>query len=153
TVRWGVYLDTLSTHHLWGIPTEVEVAGDDNRMAEFVLRPAGGAVQVETYYLTYARRLGARKVFTGGAGQPALRFSIWAPHAKKVEVVFGDPARGYIGDDGSGIDPTKPVLDAKEVGDGIWETDALPDFAAWEGAPYMYRIRNAQGNTVYRTDL
>jgi 1,4-alpha-glucan branching enzyme len=37
--------------------------------------------------------------------------------------------------------------------DGIWETAVVPDFAAHEGLPYMYRITTAQGRTVYRTDI
>src|SRR5207253_6866699 len=35
----------------------------------------------------------------------------------------------------------------------IWVSAALQDFATFEGRPYMYRIVNAQGETVYRTDI
>ena len=87
------------------------------------LRPGGGEAQVEEYYFTYARRLGARKVFAPGrAGTPGLRFAVWAPNARRVEVVFGDPANGYIADDGHGIDPSRAPLPMTKRADGIWET-------------------------------
>ena len=37
--------------------------------------------------------------------------------------------------------------------DGIWQSAVIPHFAAHEGLPYMYRITNAQGHVVYRTDF
>jgi 1,4-alpha-glucan branching enzyme len=97
--------------------------------------------------------MGARKVFASDRSTPGLRFSVWAPHAQSVEVVFGDRTNGYIADDGHGIDPARAPLPLIKGADGIWETDTIADFAAHEGLPYMYRVRNAQGRTVYRTDL
>ena len=35
------------------------------------------------------RHLGAQKTYAGGSAAPDLRFSVWAPNAGKVEVVFG----------------------------------------------------------------
>src|SRR5205085_10381042 len=36
---------------------------------------------------------------------------------------------------------------------GIWQTAIISHFAAYEGVPYMYRVKNAQGRIVYRTDI
>src|SRR5262249_34033779 len=85
--------------------------------------------------------------------KPDLRFSVWAPNAQDVEVVFGKTGNGYIANDGDGIDPARPVLKLQRGQGGIWESAVVPSFGAFEGAPYMYRIKNAQGNTVYRTDI
>ena len=68
-------------------------------------------------------------------------------------MVFGKRDNGYIADDGDGIDPSRPVLALTQKPDGIWQSAILPDLAAFRGAPYLYRIQNAQGKTVYRTDL
>jgi 1,4-alpha-glucan branching enzyme len=152
TFQWGVRLDAPSGTNIWGIPTEVNDANSSQRYSEFILQPAGSS-QTEDFYFTYARRLGARKIFTAGAAAPDLRFSVWAPNAKKVEVVFGKTANGYIADDGDGIDPARPVIPLSPSDNGIWQSDVVAGFAAFAGAPYMYRIQNAQGHTVYRTDL
>jgi 1,4-alpha-glucan branching enzyme len=157
TFRWTVRVTTASVTDVSGVPTEVNDPNSTDRVRLFTLRlPAGsaGVTQIEDYYFTYTRRLGARKVFTAGvAGQPDLRFAVWAPNAQQVDVVFGQPANGYIADDGDGIDPSRaPLLLVKEA-DGIWETAVVPGFAAFEGLPYMYRVKNAEGGTVYRTDI
>src|SRR5205823_1731366 len=88
-----------------------------------------------------------------GCAAPGLRFSVWAPNAQNVEVVFGRRHNGYIADDGDGIDPDRPVLPLTPGPGGIWQSAVLPDFSDFRGAPYMYRIENAQGRTVFRTDL
>ena len=150
--RWGVRLDAPSGPNVWGIPTEVQDASSPERYREFELKPAGSK-QTEEFYFTYARRLGARKSFARGSAAPDLRFSVWAPNAQGVEVVFGKPGNGYIADDGGGIDPARPVLKLRRGADGIWESEVVPKFTAFEGAPYMYRITNAQGQIVYRTDI
>ncbi len=153
TFKWGVRVDTTTVANLWAIPTEVGEAASTDRVRKFTLEPAGSK-QVARYYFTYARRLGARKSFGKGRRvKPNLRFAVWAPNALKVEVVFGDAAHGYIDDAGQGIDPARPVLALKQGADGIWESAVIPNFDAYEGLAYMYRIRNAQGKTVYRTDL
>jgi 1,4-alpha-glucan branching enzyme len=149
--RWGVRLDGPSGANLWGIPTEVNDMRSAERFREFELTAAPESRQ-QDFYFTYARRLGARKFFSDGAA-PGLRLAAWAPNALGVEVVFGTPANGYIADDGDGIDPARPVLALTKGVDGILQSAVLPDFAAFEGVPYMYRIKNAQGDTVYRTDI
>ncbi len=152
--QWAVRLSTPAAADVSGIPTEVNDANRTERVRMFQLAPAGTPAQLEEYHFTQARRLGARKVFVHGrSGGSGLRFAVWAPNAQQVEVVFGDPANGYIADDGDGIDPSRPPLPLTKGADGTWQTEVIRDFAAHEGLPYMYRIRNAQGRTVYRTDL
>jgi 1,4-alpha-glucan branching enzyme len=153
TFQWGVICDAPSAPNLWAIPTEIQSALQTDRVRSFQLQPAGSA-QVEKFYFTYARRLGAREVYPAGpAANPSLRFAVWAPNAQSIDVVFGTAASGYIADDGFGIDPAQPVLPMTKGADDVWETAIIPDFAAHEGLPYMYRIKNAQGTIVYRTDL
>src|SRR5262249_36368057 len=120
TFRWSVRLDAPGAPDISGIPTEIHDANSAERYREFVLQQKGSK-QVEEFYFTYARRLGARKHFKPGSNKPNLRFSVWAPNAQKVEVVFGRPANGYIANDGDGIDPARPVLPMKKGGGGIWE--------------------------------
>ena len=154
TFLWSVRLSTPSVADVSGITTEVNDANKTDRVRAFQMRPGGGDAQVEEYYFTYARRLGARKVFAQDRStNPGLRFAVWAPNAQNVEVVFGKPASGYIADDGYGIDPSRRSLPMTKGSEGIWQTDVIPDFAAHEGLPYMYRIKNAQGRVVYRTDI
>ncbi len=150
--RWGVRLDAPGAPDIFGIPTEIPDANSSDRYREFDLLPEGNK-QVEEFYFTYFRRLGARKYFKQGSNKPNVRFSVWAPNALKVEVVFGKSTNGYIANDGDGIDPSRPILPMEKGVNGIWESDVVPNFAAFEGAPYMYRIKNAQGETVYRTDI
>jgi 1,4-alpha-glucan branching enzyme len=152
TFRWGVVLDGPQGSNFWGIPTEVPDHASAERYRQLRLHGTG-TPQTERYYFTYARRLGANKHFATASTTPGLRFAVWAPNARSVEAVFGDPAHGYIADDGSGIDPTQPVVALSRLPDGIWEGVLDMDFEAAKSRPYMYRIVNAQGQTVYRTDI
>ena len=154
TFRWTVRVTTASVTDVSGVPTEVNDSNSTDRVRLFTLRSLAdraGVTQIEDYYFTYTRRLGARKFFT--AGQPDLRFAVWAPNAQQLDVVFGQPANGYVADDGDGIDPSRAPLPLVKGADGIWETRVVPGFAAFEGLPYMYRLTNAEGRTVYRTDI
>ena len=153
TFRWGVILAGPPGPNFWGIPTEVQDANSVERFREFRLQGGGAAVQVERYYFTFARRLGANKRFPGGGGAPGIWFAVWAPNARSVDVVFADPARGYIANDGTGIDAARPAVALTRMADDIWEGGPAGDFDTFKSAPYMYRIVNAQGNTVYRTDI
>jgi len=153
TFQWGVRVNTPWAANLWAIPTEIHDAQKTDRVREFQLEPAGSQ-QSEDFYFTYGRRFGARKVFLNGhLGGAALRFTVWAPNARKVDVVFGNPAYGYIANDGFGIDLGQPAMPLTRDGDGVWQSELVPDFASYEGQPYMYRLENAQGRIVYRTDL
>ena len=44
--------------------------------------------------------------------------------------------------------PARAIRLTRQDG-GIWESAPQPNFVAFEGLPYMYRIKNAQGATVY----
>lgn len=153
TFKWGVVLDGPQGSDFWGIPTEIQDVHSVARHRQFRLQDAGAACQVERYHFTCLRRLGANKRFTAGSPTPGLVFAVWAPNAKGVEVVFGDPKTGYLADDGSGIDVGRPVVALSRRADGVWEGGPPGEYAGFKSAPYMYRILNAQGATVYRTDV
>ena len=162
TFRWGVVLNAPAGANRWAIVTEVNDRDSAARHRTFVLR----GVQQEAYHFTTCRAVGAQKLHPGGRDRPAIRFSVWAPNAQKVDVVFGriDPVTrrgGYIGDHGEGIDTTvghQGAIAMQRFGSGIWATDlattpALDDYAAFAQRPYMFRITDAHGRIVYRTDL
>jgi 1,4-alpha-glucan branching enzyme len=151
-VQWGVRLDGPAGANAWGIMTEVPDPDVQQRHREFQL-PGPGASHEERYYLTVSRRLGAQKLYASASAAPDLRFVVWAPNARHVEVVFAAPDHGYIDDHGRGIDPTRAAVGLRRTGGGIWESDPVADFAAHVGVPYMFRIHTAQGEVVYRTDL
>ena len=115
TFKWGVVLDGPQGSNFWGIPTELPDINSVERYRQFQLA-GGNATQVERYFFTYLRRLGANKHHAVGGGQPGLRFAVWAPNATAVDVVFADPARPYIADDGTGIDATRPAIPLTQEG-------------------------------------
>lgn len=150
--RWGVNVDTAQQPGLWGIATEVSDANSQERYRRFSLQQAD---QTERYYLTHCRRLGANKLYRDGQNAPAIRFAVWAPNARNVELVRGEPAGGYIWNDGRGVTATFPM---HREADDVWVTrvaDAaeLADFAAFDHTPYMFRITRDDGSVAYRTDL
>jgi 1,4-alpha-glucan branching enzyme len=151
--KWGVLLDGPQGANFWGIPTEIQEANSTERYRQFRLTSGDASPQVERYYFTSGGRLGANRVSVNGTAIPGLRFAVWAPNAKRVDVVFGFSNSGYIFNDGRGIDASHPPISLHKAGDGIWESDVLADFPAFIGLPYMYRIVNAQNQTVYRTDI
>ena len=153
TFRWGVIVDTQHQKCAWGTPTEASDPNSGMQDRSFELREDG---QVEHYWLTHCRRLGANKLWRNGTKRPALMFSVWAPNAREVDVVIGDPATGYIWSDGRGA---KHAFKLTKTGDGsgIWESDradpTLADFARWDHQVYMFRIRKDDGSVAYRTDV
>ncbi|MGA7428038.1 MAG: alpha-amylase family glycosyl hydrolase [Rhodoplanes sp.] len=151
--RWSVIVDTPHQTSAWGIPTEVSDPNSSVQERSFELRADG---QVERYWLTSCRRLGANKLWRNGARNPALMFSVWAPNAREVDAVIGDPATGYIWSDGRGAKHAFK-LTKRADGSGVWESDpedpALADFARWDHQLYMFRIRKDDGSVAYRTDL
>ncbi len=152
TFKWGVVLDGPQGANFWGIPTELQDVNSAERYREFRIE-IGAAPQVERYYFTHCRRLGANKHFAAGSATPGLRFAAWAPNAKPpMQVVFGDPS-GYIANDGTGIDPAQPIVALSRLPDGAWEGIAPAPFETFKGLPYMYRFKNAQNDIVYRTDI
>ena len=88
-----------------------------------------------------------------GSAAASLRFAVWAPNAQSVKVVFGKPASGYIANDGAGIDAARPLVDLSRSTDGVWRGGPQGSFETFKSLPYMYRIVNAQGQTVYRSDI
>ena len=104
--RWGVMLDSPAGNNLWGIPTEINDRNSSDRYRSFTLQsPNNNQPQQERYYLVYSRRLGAQLYHLPGQSQPGLRFAVWAPNARNVEVVFGNRSSGYIADDVFREDP------------------------------------------------
>jgi 1,4-alpha-glucan branching enzyme len=152
TVRWGVRVDGPQGANLWGINLEVPDPASAERYRELVLPDPGGTAEA-VYHFTVSRYLGAQKFYPSPSGPPAIRFAVWAPNAEKVDVVFGRADSGYIADDGTGIDPGHPAIPLERVPGGLWESAPVGSFADFGGLPYMYRIVNAQGRTVYRTDI
>ena len=152
---WTVVLDGPLGLDRIGMVTE-HALGHDALHRTFKLGDSQAGEQ--RYYLTHVRRLGARKVRIANSHDYGFRFAVWAPNAQAVEVVFGDPAHGYIANDGTGIDASKPVIPLERDADGVWSSDpernpALARYAELLGAPYMYRIRRDDGSVAYRTDL
>lgn len=156
---WGVRVDGPGGTNLWAIPTEVNDHKSDASERTFVLRSSGGSTpQVERYYLTHCRRLGANKYYLPNRPEPGIRFAVWAPNAENVEVVFGTQRTGYIADDGFGLDPDIQPIPMSRQEDGVWQTDVsispeLSDFSNYDHRPYMFRITKKGGQVAYRTDL
>jgi 1,4-alpha-glucan branching enzyme len=151
TFHWGVIVDAPQRNNLWGIPTERPDPNATAQHRSFALRGDG---QVERYWLTHCRRLGANKLWRDGADKPALQFSVWAPNARAVDAVIGEPASGYIWSDGRGV---KHAFKLTKGDDDIWTSDrgdsALADFSSWDHQLYMFRVTKDDGSVAYRTDL
>jgi 1,4-alpha-glucan branching enzyme len=152
---WSVLVDGALGRDRRGIVTERLDGDHDARYRTFKLE---SGVSEQRYYLTHVRRLGSEKVRIPNSEGYGVRFAVWAPNAREVEVVFGDPKHGYIADDGTGIDAKRPVIKLVRRNDGVWQ--ATPDdqpvlqrFDDFLGAPYMYRIKRDDGSVAYRTDL
>jgi 1,4-alpha-glucan branching enzyme len=75
TFKWGVVLDGPQGANFWGIPTEVQDVNSTERYRQFRIA-ARSCAQVERYYFTYCRRLGANKHFAAVGAAPGLRFGV-----------------------------------------------------------------------------
>jgi 1,4-alpha-glucan branching enzyme len=149
---WGVRFDAPGAPNAWAINLEVHDAYRQDRHRRVVL-PAAGGTRDERYYFTDCRRLGAQKTYQLDGTHPDLKFAVWAPNAQEVDAVFGCVGNGYIADDGTGIDTSAPEVVLRRTSGGIWESAPVGPFDEYCGAPYMFRIKTAEGDTVYRTDL
>ena len=161
TFLWGVVADIAMAPNTWVVVTEVPDENSNQRYRSFAL--AAGATQQDYWFVT-ARRFGAQMWLPQESASPGIRFAVWAPHAKNVEVVFapfdltnGTPT-GYIADDGTGVDPAAAVVPLVSKGGGIWESDfattpALVNFGNYLNRLYMYRITNEQGAPTYKVDI
>lgn len=177
-IRWGLRGNSPSGDDMWLIPTEVKHDTMRDRHREFKLR---NDTHHEFYRLSTSRHLGANKVHTP-EGELTM-FSVWAPHAQNVEVVFGsiwdrdthdfrpydaggfdaDPldadriSGGYIADDGADIHPTQPTINmAKDHASGIWYSDVMSPklrFEDYDHRLYMFRITREDGSVHYCTDI
>jgi 1,4-alpha-glucan branching enzyme len=150
TFHWGVLVDSPQRENVWGIATEVADPRSKAQVRDFRLNQDK---QIERYWLTDGRRLGANKLMPDPALDPAIRFSVWAPNARQVDLVIGEPTSGYIWSNGGGTQQTFPLTKAD---DGIWSNDpaaAFSSFRQWDHTPYMYRIVRDDGSAVFRTDL
>jgi 1,4-alpha-glucan branching enzyme len=153
TFHWGVVVDAPQRVDAWGITTEVPDPHSTAQHRDFVLHGNG---QVERYWLSHSRRLGANKVWHNGADTPAIHFAVWAPNARAVDLVTGHRGSGYIWSNERGIQRSFALTrDADES--AIWTTDpadpGFADFSAWDHRPYMYRITKDDGTVAFRTDL
>lgn len=160
--QWGVVADLPGASGVWVVATEVLDANSSQRTRNFILLASG---EPQEYWFVTGRRFGAQKFTPQGAAQTGIRFSVWAPYAKSVDVVFAPfppaPATpsGYVSDDGNGVDPNAPVVPLSPIGTtGVWETNiattaALADFAAFLNRLYMYRVVDEQGTTTYKVDI
>jgi 1,4-alpha-glucan branching enzyme len=159
--QWGVTADIAGAPNSWVVVTEVPDQNSNQRYRSFAL--TAGETQQDYWFVT-GRRFGAQKYWLSGSTKPGLRFSVWAPHARSVDVVFspfdlasGTPT-GYISDDGTGVDAATAIVGlAPKVG-GVWESDiattpALVSFSGYLNRLYMYRIVNEQGAPTYRVDI
>ncbi|MEO0012312.1 MAG: hypothetical protein RLZZ535_701 [Cyanobacteriota bacterium] len=152
--RWGVILDSPANNEIWGIMNEVNDGNHTRRDRSFTLQSSSvDRPQQARYFLTNCRRLGAQKYYPNSTAQPGIQFSVWAPNAQNVEVVFGNSS-GYIADDGTGIDLTRPILLMSRQADGVWQTNGVPsDFTVYNRLPYMFRVTKDNGRVEYKTDL
>jgi 1,4-alpha-glucan branching enzyme len=139
-LRWGVMLDGPLGRGLWGIASEVDVASKA-RERSFTLE---AGAHDEIYYLTHCCRFGALPQPESG-----IRFSLWAPNARSVDLVFADPAHGYIADDGGGVLKSIPMA---PMDGGVWQVK-LANFPQFVGRPYMFRVVKDDGTAAFRTDI
>ncbi len=158
--QWGVRADTAGAPDTWTVVTEVP---DENSSQCYRTFSLSTAETQQDYWFVTGRMFGAQKYLPPGSASPGVRFSVWAPNAKSVEVVFApfDPAsdasNGYIADDGTGADPS-PIIPLAPKGGGVWESDiatspALASFSQYLNRLYMYRITNEQGAPTYKVDI
>lgn len=159
--QWGVIADTAEEPNSWVVVTEIPDENSNQRYRSFAL--AKGATQ-QDYWFAVGRRFGAQKCFPAGSAVAGIRFTVWAPHATKVEAVFapfdlaaGTPT-GYIADDGTGVDATSAVVPLVSTSGGIWESDvtttpSIAKFDDYMNRLYMYRITDEQGTITYKVDI
>jgi 1,4-alpha-glucan branching enzyme len=141
-VRWGLTLDAPLGTGLWGIASEVDDPASTARERWFTLQ---AGAHDEIYCLTHCGRFGALPQ----PGSSGIRFSLWAPNARSIDLVFADPGHGYVAEDGSGVMESIPM--ARTPGGG-WQA-TLASFAQFVGRPYMFRVVKDDGTVAFRTDI
>lgn len=138
---------------IWGVFAEVRDRNQTAQHRSFRIEEGdSGAGHQETYHLTRHLWMGAQRWGGGAAGTvPAVRFAVWSPHARGVDVAFGG-ASGYIADDGDGADLTLPPLTLSPSKDGVWSL-VVPDYARFVGRRYMFRVTRDDGRVTWSTDM
>jgi 1,4-alpha-glucan branching enzyme len=144
--EWGIKVDTQSRDGTrfgqWAIAAEVQDWQRRERVRSFELGSSSGH---EQYFLTRLSQLGANVQRLADPNR--VRFAVWAPNARSVALVLGEPTRGYVDDAGGGVTARHPMHASGEV----WEVEVvLPDP---DNAVYMFEVVKDNGRRVYRTDL
>ena len=161
TFQWGVVADIQGSADAWVVTTEVPDELSSQCVRRFDLASSDTR---QDYWFATGRRFGAQKYYRPDSPSAGIRFAVWAPHARNVEVVFAPcdlasgPPTGYIADDGTGVDPSTPAVPLIANAGGIWESDpvsspALANFDDYLNRLYMYRITNEQGTATYKVDI
>lgn len=166
TFQWSVTADAGDRRDVCVMTFETSDADSQNLHRSFVLDPPGPVPQYECYTLTLERQFGARKRTWNGADAPGLQFSVWAPHARAVEVLWGDfqegdssRQTGYVDDHDppGGVDPHEDPIVLRRSPNGVWRSDPddprLVRFSDHVNRPYVYRITRSDGSVRIRTDL
>jgi len=177
TFRWGIWLVREDGSQFWGIPGEVADPASTDQVRTLTLGPDAPTHIHVAFTLSSHHFLGAvadaakgpdaaeEAVASEEAGTSAeagaeisdeeeserILFRVWAPHARAVEVVFGDDS-GYIAEDGAGEDTTLARLPMRSGPGGVWEASA-DGFADWTGRRYLYRVTREDGSVAWRTDM
>lgn len=170
---WGVLADGPSGTNNWAINLEVN---DHNSNARYVTFTLTKDITIQSYYFTNCRRLGSNKKYVNPIARnrelvnPSISFSVWAPNAQAVNLVFGNRKDGYINVDGKInsvlVDPhgvkSGPYSLRKEIVNnlwtGIWTIDStdnakLSQYDYFDHEPYMFEIIKDNGQKAYRTDI
>lgn len=159
TFTWGVELFRNSDGlWAWGIMTEVNRIDSRDRTRSFQLQSSSGNEngQSEAYYLNHSRHFGAQKYYRhpeNDSERPGLRFSVWAPNAKGVEVVIAALWRQDDPDRRSAIDPSNGIPAIKSLPRDVICGGYLADDAdfgragGWAPFPMIHR-----GDGVWATD-
>ena len=173
-VRWGIVADGPGGSDQWLVPS-----GGVDALEPGWLR-VDSLAKEQVFRLTGCRWLGAQPVKSRGGEPDGIRFAVWAPNARKVDVVlghlwrqsdgdrtpfnapgrserapFGELCGGFIADDGSGVLDEKSTIPLERGPGGVWSTPATftGRFSDYDHRPYMFRITCDDGTVRYRTDL
>jgi 1,4-alpha-glucan branching enzyme len=152
-LSWGTWVRLSGgAAQVWGIAAEVTDRTSTDQVRPLIISPPSpDGPQRESYRLSWHRARGAQRCLASPATAPELRFSVWAPDATAVQVVFGQPG-GYIAHDGYGTDPGQPAIPLSQGSPGIW-TATSSAFDRMVGAFYMYRITRPDGSVNWATDM
>ena len=123
-IEWGVEADMPHGKAQWAL------MGEGNQ--QFRLNAEARAV---SYAPTTYHRMGARR-----SGDGDLRFTFWAPNARKAQVKVTSP---------QGVVQRLPMT---RDADGLWSHEARGAWKALEGHAYVYELVTSDGKDVERTD-